>query len=183
VRWRTLNNWTSPWNCAAFFCAARQQALDRPPFDIDTAVVCQLIGDSLATQVWSLPGEFVNPGDIFIRQFEAVPPTRFVVAQAGDTTLLEAALRLVERLAREAERCGHHDDALSIDEMRPQHLVLDLDLVEWVEEALLEEQLCPYRLRMRVQSTGSSQVLALRMVSRVQPPGDATVRSTLISVN
>jgi hypothetical protein len=36
---------------------------------------------------------------------------------------------------------------------------------------------------MRVQRTGSRQVLALRMVSRVQPPGDATVRPTFMSVN
>jgi hypothetical protein len=36
---------------------------------------------------------------------------------------------------------------------------------------------------MRVQGTGSGQVLTLRMVSRVQPPGDATVRRTCMSVN
>jgi hypothetical protein len=166
-----------------FFCAARQQALDRPALDLNTAVMCQLIGDSLATQVWPLTGELVNPRDIFLRQFEAVPPARFVVAQAGETALLEAAQGLVERLAREPERRGYRDDAPPIDQMRPQHLVLDLDLVEWVEEALVQEQLSAHRLRMRVQGTRGGQVLTLWMLSRVQPPGGATVRPSFCCVN
>ncbi len=119
-----------------FFCATSQQSLDRPAFDLHTTFAFQLIGDGLATQLRSLVGKLVDPRYVFLRQLEPVPPTRFVVAQAGHATLLEAAQRLVERLARETERGCHSDDAHAVDHVRPQHLVLDLDLVERVEEAL-----------------------------------------------
>src|SRR5579859_726899 len=53
---------------------------DRPTPSLDTAFAFQPVRDCLATQFGLVAGELLDPGELFVRQFEPVPPTRFVVA-------------------------------------------------------------------------------------------------------
>jgi len=66
--------------------------------------------------------------------------TALVWHQAGKTVLLEGRLCLVERWPRKTEICRRIRHGLSFGPHAAQHLVLDLDQIPGIEEAVLGKQ-------------------------------------------
>ena len=134
-----------------FSSSAAQQALDRATVDLDAPLLRQLLRKLAPTQLGVATMKIEDPCCRLIRQLERAGTPGLAVGQPGHTSRFECGERRVVRLPRKAEFLGHRRHAAPIDGMGTQHLVLDLDLVQRIEESMALERLCTDPLGMTVQ--------------------------------
>ena len=81
--------------------------------------------------------------------------------EAGQSTLAEGCLRLIERRAGEAERAGHSRDRGTVHLDPADHLVLDLQEIPRVEEIRLTEDLVADAFRPGIEEAALSEGVEL----------------------
>ena len=138
--------------------------------DLDTQLFRQLLGDLSAAEIAPAAMKIADPLDRLVRHLQWTRPTRLAIAQPGHTARFERGERGVERLSRKAEILGDGNDTATFDEMNSQHLVLDLDLVERIEEPLLLEESRSDSIRMTVQGAVFLENLAFGVTFGHRPP-------------